>query len=130
MNVDFQGRGLPIPTALADHARRRLDSVLMHRSEFVQRVVVRLGGANNRRGPSDTYCLMQVHMSDALAAAVVDIGPDINDVIDRATHRVGRMVAEHIEQTRAVTSRRSRPAPKAPPRQESRARCRGARLSA
>jgi hypothetical protein len=100
MNVDFQGRGLPIPAALADHARRRLHFVLMQRGELVQRVVVRLGCANNRRGHSDMYCLMQVHMSDALAAAVVDIGPDIHEVIDRASDRVGRMVAEHLEQTR------------------------------
>ena len=117
MNIDFQGRGLPIPAAQADHARRRLHFVLRHRSEFVQRVVVRFGGSGSRRGQNDMYCLMQVHMSDALAAAVVDIGPDIHDAIDRATDRVGCVVAEYLEQTRCGRLRAGAPA-EAPPRQE------------
>ena len=100
MNVDFQGRGLPIPVALADHARRRLQFVLRNRAEFVRRVVVRLGDTNSRRGHNDMYCLMRVHMSDALSATVVDIGPDIHDAIDRVADRVGRVVAEHFEQAR------------------------------
>lgn len=100
MNVDIQGRGCLVPAALADHARRRLHDDLMHHGDFIQRIVLRVGGTNHRRGHTDTYCLMQVHMSDALAATVIDVGPDIHDVIDRAADRVDRMVVERIEQTR------------------------------
>ena len=91
--------------ALAEHARRRLHYVLIHRGDVIRRIVVRLGGTGGRRGPNDMYCLMQVHMSDALVATVVDMGPHVHDVIDRATDRVGRLVAAHFDQ--APRERRS-----------------------
>jgi len=98
MNVEFQNHGFLTTAALADHARRRLHDVMTHRSEFIQRIVVRLGGTNNRRGHCDMHCLIQVHLSDAFMATVVDIGPDIHDVINRATDRLGRAVAAHLDQ--------------------------------
>lgn len=99
MNVDLQGRGLLIPAALADRARRRLHDVLNHRGDVIRRIVVRLGCTDGRRCRNDMYCLMQVHMSDALVATVVDIGPRLHHLIDRSTDRVGRLVAAHLDQT-------------------------------
>ena len=100
MNIDFLGQRFLLPPALADHARRRVHSALMHRGDLIQRIVIRLGGTNGRRDNDDMYCLMQVHLSDALVATVVDIGPDIHDVIDRTTDRVGRVVIAHLDQAR------------------------------
>lgn len=100
MDVEVQGRGFQVPAAVADHARRRLHYVLSHHSDSIRRIVLHLGGTNSRRGHNGMYCLMQVHLVDTLAATVIDIGTDIHDVIDRATHRVDRMVVERLAQTR------------------------------
>jgi len=105
MNVDLQGRRLLIPAALADHARRRLHDALTHRGDVIQRIVVRLGGTDGHCGRNDMYCLVQVHLSDALVATVVDIGPRLHHLIDRSTDRVGRLVAAHLDQ--APRDRRS-----------------------
>jgi hypothetical protein len=44
------------------------------------------------------YCLVQIHLADARAATVIEIGPDAHDVIDSATDRMGRTVAEYLRQ--------------------------------
>lgn len=75
------------------------------RSESIQRIVVCIGGTNGRCDYNDMYCLMQVHLSDALVATVGDIGPDIHDVIDRTTDRVGRVVVALL--ARADRNRRN-----------------------
>lgn len=100
MEIEFQGEGFLNTAALADHARRRVHYVLSHHSDCIQRIVLRLGGTNSHRGHKDMYCLIQVHLVDALAATVIDIGADVHVVIDRATDRVGRMVDERLSQTR------------------------------
>lgn len=105
MNVDFQGRGFLIPAALAQHVRRRLHDLLVHRGDLIQRIVVRLGGAQGGLGRHDMYCLMQVHLPHALVATVVDVGPQLHDVVDRTTDRVGRLVAACLDQ--AARERRS-----------------------
>ena len=97
MNIDFQDRRFLLPAALTDCARRRVRFALMQRGESIQRIVICLGGTNGRRDYNDMYCLMQVHLSDVLVATVVDIGPDIHDVIDRTTDRVGRVVVALLD---------------------------------
>lgn len=100
MIVDIHGQGFTLTPALADRARLRLHDVLIRRGDVIQRIVVRLGGTDGRRGHNDMYCLMQVRMSAALVATVVDIGAHIHDAIDRATDRVGRLVAAYLDQAR------------------------------
>ena len=106
MNVEFQCRGSPIPAALTDHVRRRLHDALTHHGDVIQRILVRVGGTDGCRDHNDRYCLMQVHMSDALVATVVVIGPRVHDAIDCASDRVGRLVGAHRDQ-----AARDRPSP-------------------
>lgn len=113
MNIEFQCRGFLTPAGLADHAHRRLHGALIHRDDVVQRIVVRLGGTDGGRGHNDWYCLMQVHMSEAPVATVVDIGPHLQDVINRATDRVGRLVAACLD--KAARDRRSTASSAHPP---------------
>lgn len=84
--------------ALADHARRRLLYVLMHRQDRVRRVEVRLGDTRSRRGLRDRYCLVQVRLTDAPPVTVVDGGTDLYDVIDRAVDRAGRLAGDRLRQ--------------------------------
>jgi len=100
MYVDIQSLGFPITVALADHAKRRLRFVLTRHSDRIQRVVVRLGDENGPRGGVDKFCRLQVYLSDAPVAVIDDIGPDLYDVIDRATDRVGRVVVKHLYRSR------------------------------
>jgi hypothetical protein len=86
--------------SLADHARRQLQNRLMHCSDRVAHVSVRIGGTGSRR---DTYCVMQVQVRGAPAGTVVDIGADAWDTIDRTAARVGRLVDEQL---RAADGRR------------------------
>lgn len=106
MIVDIHSEGFTLTPALAEHVRQSLHDVSIHRGEVIQSVVVRVGGTDVRRGHNDMYCLMQVRMLDALVATVVDIGPHIHDVIDRATGRVARLVAAYLNQ-----APRDRPSP-------------------
>ena len=79
--------------SLADHARRQLQVRLMHRSDRVAYVSVRIGGTGSRQ---DMYCVMQVQVRGAPAGTVVDIGADAYDTIDRTADRVGRLVEEQL----------------------------------
>ncbi len=105
MEIELQGQGFLNTDALAQHAQRRLHFVLSHRSDCIRRIVLRLGGTNGRRGYQDMYCLVQVHLIDALVATVIDIGTDIHVVIDRAADRAGRLVAERLAQARCDRQR-------------------------
>lgn len=91
--IDRTGQG---HDGLADHARRRLSYRLMHRSDRIAHVLVKLGGTGGRRGRQDTYCVMHVQLRGARAATVVDIGADAHDTIDRAADRVSRLTEEQL----------------------------------
>lgn len=86
--------GQSIHEGLADHARRRLQFRLRHRSERLAHISVRLGGTPSSRGRQESYCVMQIQPRDTPAATVVDIGADAYDTIDRATDRVAQLVEE------------------------------------
>lgn len=96
--------------ALADHARRRLMYVLMHRQHRVRRIEVRLGDTRSRRGLQDRYCLIQVHFTDAPALTVVDGGEDLYEVIDRAADRAGQLAGERLRRS-ADAAGQAHPAP-------------------
>ena len=107
MHVDIRSLGFPTTVALTAHAKRRLRFVLTRHSDRIHRVVVRLGDENGPRGGSDKFCRVQVHLRDAPAAIVSDVGPDLYEVIDRASDRVGRAVVRHLDRAR-IGKRRTR----------------------
>ncbi|HEY0885173.1 MAG TPA: hypothetical protein VGE20_07825 [Ramlibacter sp.] len=101
MEIRVDARGAPCTPALAAHVRDSLHQGLLHRSDGVSRVDVRLGGAEGERGDHDRYCLMQVHLCGASAATVVDMGPDMHATIERAAERVGRLARAKLEAAKA-----------------------------
>jgi len=92
--VDHPVSGQGIHERLADHARRRLQFRLRHRSERLAYVSVRLGDTRSGLDRQEAYCVLQIQLRDAPAATVVDIGADAYDTIDRATDRVAQLVEE------------------------------------
>lgn len=101
MDIRFTGAAAQSPgghDGLVEHARRRLDFRLRHRSERVAHVSVRFGATGSRRGRRDTYCVMRVQLRGAPAATVVDIGADLHDTIDRAADRIGRLADERLRE--------------------------------
>lgn len=97
MDIRVQASGAPCSPALAAQVRRSLHGGLLHRNDRVDRVEVRLGGGRGPAGDHDMYCLMQVHLSGAPAATVVDMGPDMRATIERAAERVGRLAAAKLQ---------------------------------
>ncbi|NUZ04618.1 hypothetical protein [Piscinibacter koreensis] len=82
--------------ALAEHARRRLHLRLLHRSDRVAYIAVKVGDTRSRRGHRDTYCAMRVELNGVPPARVVDVGTDAYGTIDRAVDRVGRLVETQL----------------------------------
>ncbi len=101
MNIDIQSQDFPLSSALSDHTTRGLRFVLTRRSDRIQRVVVRLGDNNGPRGGVDKFCRIQVYLLDARMAVIEEIGLDMYAAIDRAADRVGRVVVNHLERSRA-----------------------------
>lgn len=103
MDIRFHidaGRGAD---ALADHARRRLHLRLLHRSDRVAYIAVKVGDTRSHRGHRDTYCAMRVELNGVPSASVVDVGDDAYGTIDRAVDRVGRLVETQLS-TGAIES--------------------------
>ena len=97
MDIRVQASGVSCTPAMAAHVRRSLNHRLLHRSDSVDRVEVRLGGgARSDDGNQDTYCLMQLHLSGGSAATVVDLGTDMQMTIARAAERVGRLAGAKL----------------------------------
>jgi len=92
--VAHAASGQSIHERLADHARRRLQFRLRHRSERLAHISVRLGGTRSGRGRQESYCVMQIQPRDSPAATVVEVGEDAYDNIDRAADRVAQLVEE------------------------------------
>jgi hypothetical protein len=83
----------PAQPDLVAHANRRLLSALGRRSEWVERIDVRLGGARAGTGALDGYCLIQLRLRGA-SATIVDIASDPYRAVDRAAERAGRIAEE------------------------------------
>jgi hypothetical protein len=96
MDIRVIDRMGPGHGGLADHVRRRLSYHLMHRSDHVVHVSVKIGDTGSLRGRHDIYCVMQVQLRGARAASVVDIGADAHATIDRAADRIGRLAEEQL----------------------------------
>lgn len=101
MDVRVQTSGPLCTPAMAAHVRRSLRRGLLHRSDRVDRVEVRLGGRGSDGGGSDMYCLMQVHLNGMSSATVVDMGADMHVTIERAAERVGRLAGAKLEAAKA-----------------------------
>lgn len=101
MDIRVQTSGPPCTPAVAAHVRRSLRRGLLHRSDRVDRVEVRLGGRGSDGGGSDMYCLMQVHLNGMSSATVVDMGADMHVTIERAAERVGRLAGAKLEAAKA-----------------------------
>jgi hypothetical protein len=102
MDIRVQASGVSCTPAMVAHVRQSLRHGLSHRSGSVDHVVVRLGGGGRTHdGEHDTYCLMQVHLSGASAATVVDMGTDMQATIARAAERMGRLAGAKLEAAKA-----------------------------
>lgn len=101
MDIRVQSSGVPCSPAMAAYVRRSVCLGLLQRSDSVDRVEVRLGGAGSGGSRSDSYCLMQIHLGGTSSATVVDIGTDLHATIERAAERAGRLAVAKLEAAKA-----------------------------
>ncbi len=100
MQYDIQCLGFAATAALTSHVRRRLGFGLTRHSTRVSRIVVRLGEDNGPGGSDEKFCRIQVQLIDAATVTIEDNGPDLDAVIDRASDRAARTVANRLERAR------------------------------
>ncbi len=110
MLFDIQSLHFPCTDSISSHCRRRLGFALTRHADRVTRVVVRLGDENGPRGGPDKFCRLQVHLIDAPQVVIMDCGPELYAVIDRASDRASRTVAKQLERHRFGRERPSLPA--------------------
>jgi hypothetical protein len=96
MDIRVRARDDRADEAVADHARRRLYYALMHRSDHVERVDVRFGGAAAPRRPQGRYCVIRVQLAGLPAATIVSIATSEREAIDGAADRAGGLVNGQI----------------------------------
>lgn len=108
MRIDIRGSGFPLTAALIDHTERRLRFALVRSSDRILRVAVLVGDTNGPRGGEDKFCRIQVHLKRAPQVLIEDIGAELYVVIDRATDRAGRNVAERVARLKASVRQTAR----------------------
>lgn len=105
MDIRFTDKAAHAHAGLAEHARTRLQLRLLHHSERVAHISVKLGDAGIQCAPRDTYCVVQLQLRGAPAATVVALGADAYDTIDRAADRIGNLAEAQL---RSADARRRR----------------------
>lgn len=108
MRIDIRGSGFPLTAALIDHAERRLRFALIRHSDRIVRVAVLVGDNNGPRGGEDKFCRIQIHLKGMPEVLIEDIGAELYVVIDRATDRAGRNVAERVARLKASVRQTAR----------------------
>ena len=101
MQIDIQARSFELTNALRGHIERRLAYALSTKSEYIQRVVVRLSDINGPRGGEDKCCFIQVILPQLTDVIIEDTEMDMYAAIDRATARAGRSVGRRLNRQRS-----------------------------
>ena len=102
MHIDIQSRSFPLTLALSQYVKRRLQSALYKRDEYIQKVVMRLSDINGPRGGEDKHCHLQVVLAGLPDVVIEDTEEDMYAAIDCATDRAERAVSRKVERKQTL----------------------------
>lgn len=102
MQIDIQTQKFSLTNALQSYAKRRLNFALANKSEYINRVIMRLSDINGPRGGTDKRCRLQVRLSGLPDVFVEDIETDMYTSIDRACDRISRTVTRKINRKQTL----------------------------
>lgn len=103
MKIEIRSRGFSLTPALQAYIDRRLAFALDRHLERVVRVRVTLTDENGPKGGADKSCRVDVSLRGGRAARAAVVELDGYTAIDRAAHKVSRLVAREVARERAAT---------------------------
>jgi putative sigma-54 modulation protein len=103
MKIEMRSRGFSLTPALQAYVERRLAFALDRHLERIARVRVTLIDVNGPKGGVDKSCRIDVSLRGGRAARAAVVELDAYTAIDRAAHRVARIVAHEVARERTAT---------------------------
>jgi len=100
MKLDIVGQHLDMTEVLAAHIERRLRFTLGRFGSRIGRVAVTLTTLEGSRGGLDKQCCIVASLAPTDEVVVDVIDTDIFLALDRATDRLGRILARELERRR------------------------------
>ena len=100
MRLHISAPGLRLTGEEREHIEQRLRATLPWPAHALGRVALRLRDVNGPRGGVDKSCVVRVALRDGPEAVIEDRDEDLRRVVDRATHRAGRLVARLMRRLR------------------------------
>lgn len=96
--------GEEVPKAIAERARRRVQSALDRFGSRVRAVRVRITDVNGPRGGIDKQCIVAVRLKHPTRLVLIEhMAADFGKAVDRAADRAGRSVARVVRALSAWT---------------------------
>jgi ribosomal subunit interface protein len=100
MQIDIQARGFDLTDALREHAKKRLAFALHWAHDDVREIKIRLSDVNGPRGGEDKRCLIQLPLIGKTAIVIEETELNLYTAIDKAMHRLERVLAKRLEKAR------------------------------
>ncbi len=106
MFVEVRASNIDLRQALRSYVERRLRFVLGRFGDRVGRVVVRIAGLSGPQGGVEKSCRLSVQVLPFGGVTVEEIDKVLYQAIDRATGRIGRLVARELDRARDLGTAR------------------------
>jgi putative sigma-54 modulation protein len=97
MQLELRVRNANLVDALRAYVERRLRFALDRFDNRISRITVRVDEFNGPRGGVDKHCRMQVDVLPSGTLRVEERQADLVAAIDRAAHRLNRLVARELQ---------------------------------
>ena len=102
MQIDIQARGFDLTDGIREHTKKRLGFAIDWAQDDVREIKIRLSDVNGPRGGEDKRCLIQIPMIGKSSIVIEDVESDLYLAIDKAIHRMERVLAKRLERAREV----------------------------
>jgi putative sigma-54 modulation protein len=100
MQIDIQARGFDLTDGIREHTKKRLGFAIDWAQDDVREIKIRLSDVNGPRGGEDKRCLIQIPMIGKSSIVIEDVESDLYSAIDKAIHRMERVLAKRLERAR------------------------------
>lgn len=97
MELNVRGLHLPVPPALDERVRHRLDLAIGRFSPRIRSVDVRLEDVNGPRGGVDKRCTIAMTLRRGAQLRAHAEAEVLGAAVDQAAHRLARQVAKRLD---------------------------------
>jgi hypothetical protein len=100
MRLEIRSKGVEVGPRLRDSIKRRLRFVLGRFGRRIGRLTVDIAELASPDWPEARRCRIVARLIRSRKLCVEETGPDLADVVELATHRVGQLVRREIQRQR------------------------------